>query len=40
MNYTRGTAKVRQFGEQHERQDWGGLDMYEGKMMSKLAEGC
>ena len=37
--YIRGTAQVGQFGEKT-RQDRGGLDMYRGKMMGILGEGC
>ena len=38
--YIRGTAQVGRFERKHERQDWGGMDMYGGKIMGILGEGC
>ena len=36
--YIRGTAQAGRFGEK--TRDWGGMDMYWGKMMGILGEGC
>ena len=38
--YMRGTAQVGRFGEKHQRQGRGGLDMYGVKVMGILGDGC
>ena len=38
--YIRGTAQMGRFGEKHERQDRGGMDMNGRKMIGILGEGC